>query len=428
MAVPQQQIRFASSPDGVRLAYAVSGRDEPTIIKAATWLSHLEVDWESPVWRHLLREMSARGRFVRYDERGCGLSDRDVADLGFDSWVRDLETVADAIAAPRFALLGISQGAAVAIAYAVAHPERVSHLVLHGAYARGRLVRANTPEMHDEAETMCHLAELGWGKDDPSFRQFFTSQFIPGGTPEQHRWFNEMERISTSPRTAARFMREFNAIDVMALLPQVRCPTLVLHSRHDVRVPFDEGRLLASAIPGARFLPIDSSNHLLLESEPGWRHWLEAVRAFLPGAGAGRSAADAFEALSKRQREVLELIAQGRDNAQIAAALGLTEKTVRNQVSAIFDRLEVENRPQAIVMAREAGMGRARDNVASDLVEPLPRAQRPVRVVDAREMPSAAAQIRPDGAVDDLFKALSADPDAAAASPTPQASSSKRRR
>ena len=141
MAVPQQQIRFASSPDGVRLAYAVSGRGEPTLIKAANWLSHLEVDWESPVWRHLLREMSARGRFVRYDERGCGLSDRDVADLGFDSWVRDLETVVDAIAAPRFALLGISQGAAVAIAYAVAHPERVSHLVLHGAYARGRLVR-----------------------------------------------------------------------------------------------------------------------------------------------------------------------------------------------------------------------------------------------------------------------------------------------
>ena len=359
MAAPQQQIRFASSPDGVRLAFAVSGRDEPTIIKAATWLSHLEVDGESPVWRHLLREMSARGRFVRYDERGCGLSDRDVADLGFASWVRDLEAVADAIAAPRFALLGLSQGGAVAIAYAVAHPERVSHLVLHGAYARGRLVRANTPEMHDEAETMCRLAELGWGKDDPSFRQFFTSQFIPGGTPEQHRWFNEMERISTAPLTAARFMREFNAIDVMALLPEVRCPTLVLHSRHDVRVPFDEGRLLASAIPGARFVSIESSNHLLLEGEPGWRHWLEAVRAFLPAAGAGRSAEGSFETLSKRQREVLELIAQGRDNAQIAAALGLTEKTVRNQVSAIFDRLEVENRPQAIVLAREAGMGRS---------------------------------------------------------------------
>jgi pimeloyl-ACP methyl ester carboxylesterase/DNA-binding CsgD family transcriptional regulator len=283
------------------------------------------------------------------------MSDWEVNEVSLGAWVGDLAAVVEANGLGRFPLLGISQGAAVAIAYAVAHPERVSHLVLHGAYARGRLVRADTPEMHEEAETMCRLAELGWGKDDPSFRQFFTTQFIPGGTPEQHRWFNEMERISTSPRTAARFMREFNAIDVMALLPEVRCPTLVLHSRHDVRVPFEEGRLLASAIPGARFVPIESSNHLLLEGEPGWRVFLDELRAFLPAGGAR---AGAFEALSKRQREILELLAQGRDNAQIAAALGLTEKTVRNQVSAIFDRLEVENRPQAIVLAREAGLGR----------------------------------------------------------------------
>jgi len=354
----KQQFRFARSRDGVRLAWAVSGSGPP-LIKVATWLSHLEHDVESPVWGHLVRELSRSGTYVRYDERGCGLSDWNVHDLSFHSWVADLESVADAAGYDRFALLGISQGASIAIDYAVRHPERVTHLVIHGGYARGRLVRSNTPEQREEAEMMTRLAALGWGKADPSFRQFFTSQFIPGGTPEQHRWFNQMERISTAPLTAARFMREFNAIDVMALLPEVRCPTLVLHSRHDVRVPFDEGRLLASAIPGARFVSIESSNHLLLEGEPGWRHWLEAVRAFLPAAGAGRSASGAFEALSKRQCEVLELIAQGRDNAQIAAALGLTEKTVRNQVSAIFDRLEVENRPQAIVLAREAGMGRS---------------------------------------------------------------------
>ena len=357
MAAPSQQIRFATSHDGARLAYACSGRGAPMVVKAATWLSHLEFDWDSPVWRHLLREMSSRGSFARYDERGCGLSDRDVADLGFESWIRDLEAVVDALAVPRFALLGISQGAAVAVAYAVRHPDRVTHLVLHGGYARGRLVRADTPELRAEAETMCRLAELGWGKDDPSFRQFFTTQFIPGGTPEQHRWFNEMERISTSPENAARFMRTFNTIDVSGLLPQVRCPTLVLHSRRDVRVPFDEGRLLASEIPGAEFVPIESSNHLLLESEPGWQRWLAEVRRFLPGQAAGEGAA-AFAVLSQRQREILELMAQGRDNAQIAASLGLTDKTVRNQVSAIFDRLEVENRPQAIVMAREAGLGR----------------------------------------------------------------------
>ena len=352
-----QQIRFARAADGVRLAYAASGEGEPVLIKAATWLSHLEQDWDSPVWRHLLRAMSARGSFIRYDERGCGLSDWLVPELSFESWVRDLETIADAAGAERFALLGLSQGAAVAIAYAVRHPERVTHLVLHGGYARGRLVRSNTPEQRDEAETMCHLAELGWGKDDASFRQFFTTQFIPGGTPEQHRWFNEMERISTSPENAAHFMRAFNEIDVMPLLPHVQCPTLVLHSQRDVRVPFDEGRLLASAIPGAEFVPIDSGNHLLLEEEPGWQRWQDEVRRFLPNAAAAALPA-VFATLSTRQREMLELLAQGRDNSQIAATLGLSEKTIRNQVSAIFDKLEVEGRSQAIVRAREAGFGR----------------------------------------------------------------------
>jgi pimeloyl-ACP methyl ester carboxylesterase len=356
----QQQIRFATTDDGVRLAWASSGRATalatPVLVKAATWLSHLEVDWDSPVWRHLLNALSQRTSFVRYDERGCGLSDWRVPELSFESWVRDLECIVDACGAERFALLGISQGAAVAIAYAVRHPERVTHLVLHGGYARGRLVRSDTPEQRDEAETMARLAELGWGKDDPSFRQFFTSQFIPGGTPEQHRWFNEMERLSTSPQNAARFMREFNVIDVTALLPRVACPTLVLHSQRDVRVPFAEGRLLAGGIPGARFVPIDSGNHLLLESEPGWQRWLEAVDEFVGRRGAAPNAA--FPGLSARQRELLELIAQGLDNAQIAARLALSEKTVRNQVSAIFDRIEVENRAQAIVLSREAGFGR----------------------------------------------------------------------
>jgi pimeloyl-ACP methyl ester carboxylesterase/DNA-binding CsgD family transcriptional regulator len=353
MSAAQQEIRFARAADGVRLAWARSGRGLPLVVKAATWLSHLEFDGNSPVWRHLLAAMSEHGSFVRYDERGCGLSDWDVADLTFASWVRDLDTVIDAAGAPRCALLGISQGAAVAIAYAVQHPERVSHLVLHGGYARGRLVRSDTPEQRDEAETMCHLAELGWGKDDASFRQFFTSQFIPGGTPEQHRWFNEMERLSTSPANAARFMREFNVIDVTALLPLVRCPTLVLHSQHDVRVPFAEGRLLAGGIPGARFVPIASGNHLLLEHEPGWARWRDEVRAFLGRAADGGG----FAVLSPRQRELVELLARGLDNAQIGARLGLQDKTVRNQVSAIFDKLGVENRAQAFVRARDAGYG-----------------------------------------------------------------------
>ena len=357
LSSPAQHIRFTHSADGVRLAYAATGQGAPVVIKAATWLSHLEADWDSPVWRHLLRAFNEHGTLVRYDERGCGWSDWVVPELSFESWVADLEAVVSALGpTEKFALLGISQGAAVAIAYAVRHPQRVSHLVLHGGYARGRLVRSNTPQQREEAEMMCRLAELGWGKQDPSFRQFFTTQFIPGGTPEQHAWFNEMERLSTSPENAARFMRAFNQIDVTGLLPQVQCPTLVLHSRQDVRVPFEEGRLIATGIPGATFVPIESGNHLLLETEPGWQRWLAAVRAFLPTAAAQRQG-EAFAGLSPRQMQVLELLACGRDNSQIAAVLGLSEKTVRNQVSAIFDKLGVDNRARAIVMSREAGIG-----------------------------------------------------------------------
>ncbi|MBC8056291.1 MAG: alpha/beta fold hydrolase [Rhizobiales bacterium] len=356
MSILSQQIRFAQGHDGVRLAYASSGAGS-TLIKAATWLSHLEYDWESPVWSHLLHALSERCHFVRYDERGCGLSDWQVDDLSFESWVRDLETVADAVGIERFGLLGMSQGASIAIAYAVRHPERVSHLVLHGGYARGRLVRSDTPAEREEGETMTKLAELGWGKADPSFRQFFTSQFIPGGTAVQHQWFNELERISTSPQNAARFMHEFARIDVAALLPQVQCPTLVLHSRHEVRQPFDEGRRIAMGIPGAQFVPIESGNHLLLGDEPGWQRWIDAVRGFLPGR-ATDAEAPGFASLTGRQRELLELIAQGRDNAQIAALLSLSEKTVRNHITGIFAKLEVESRAQAIVRARDSGFGR----------------------------------------------------------------------
>jgi pimeloyl-ACP methyl ester carboxylesterase/DNA-binding CsgD family transcriptional regulator len=357
MSTPTQQIRFARSHDGVRLAYAASGRGHP-LIKAATWLSHLEHDWDSPVWRHLLRELSLRWQLVRYDERGCGLSDWDVPELSFDSWVRDLETVVDAIGAERFALLGISQGASIAIAYAVKHPERVTHLVLHGGYARGRLIRSSTPQQREEAQMMARLAEIGWGKSDPSFRQFFTTQFIPGGTPEQHQWFNELERISTSPRNAANFMRAFDLIDVTSLLERVRCPTLVMHSARDSRVPPDEGRLIATRIPGAQYVPIDSGNHLVLEGEPGWARALAAIEAFLP-AGIAPNADPRIASLTPRLLSLLDLMAQGRDNAQIAALLGLSEKTVRNHITALFDRLEVENRSQAIVFARDHGLGKA---------------------------------------------------------------------
>ena len=352
----KQQIRFCTTPDGVRIAFATTGHGPP-LVKVSNWLSHLEFDWGSPVWRHWLSALSRDHTLVRYDERGCGLSDWEAPDLSFATWVRDLETVVDVLGLERFPLLGISQGASVAIQYAVRHPDRVSHLILHGGYARGWNRRRSTPEQLKEGEMMAELAEVGWGKENPAFRQFFTTQFVPDGSSEQHHWFNELQRISTSPQNAARFMRVFNEIDVTDLAPRVSCPTLVLHPVGDARIPFEEGRLIAALIAGARFVPLESRNHILLEHEPAWQRWLEEVRSFLPERASAQPAA--FSTLTPRETELVELIAQGLDNAQIAARLALSEKTVRNHITSVFAKLEVENRSQAIVRARDAGFGKA---------------------------------------------------------------------
>jgi len=348
----QQQIRFCTSPDGARVAFATTGKGFP-IVKAANWVNHLEYDLRNPVWRHWITELSRDHMLVRYDESGCGLSDWNVPELSFDVWVRDLESVVDAAGLERFALLGISQGAAIAIAYAVRHPERVSHLVLHGAYALGRLRREVTAQQREEVEATVKLAGIGWDKNNAATRQFFTTQFIPGATLEEHRSWNEHERMATPPANAARFMQVCDQIDVTDVVPRVGCPTLALHSREDERVPFDEGRRVASLIPGARFVPLESRNHMLLEHEPAWRQWLDSVRAFLPLGATG-----VFASLTRRELQLVELIAQGLDNAQIAARLALNEKTVRNHITSVFAKLEVESRAQTIVLAREAGFGR----------------------------------------------------------------------
>ncbi|HEX6622614.1 MAG TPA: alpha/beta fold hydrolase, partial [Pyrinomonadaceae bacterium] len=287
MGHDEQEIRFCTSADGARIAYAVVGSGPP-LVKAANWLSHLEFDWRSPVWRHWLRELSRGRTLIRYDERGCGLSDRDAEEFTVDAWVRDLEAVVEAAGLERFPMLGISQGASIAIAYAVRHPEKVSHLILYGGYARGRLRRNPSQRQIEEAEILLQLVKVGWGQENPAFRQVFTTLFIPEGTPEQLRWFNELQRVSSSPEGAARILNGFHVIDVCDLAIQVNVPTLVLHGRGDLCVPFDEGRLLASLVPGARFVPLESNNHVLLESEPAWRHFLTEVRDFI-GAGAGRS-------------------------------------------------------------------------------------------------------------------------------------------
>jgi pimeloyl-ACP methyl ester carboxylesterase len=251
------------------------------MMKTGNWMTHLEFDLESPIWRHLYRELAKDHRLVRYDARGNGLSDRTVDEISFDAFVRDLETVVDAAGITRFALLGISQGCAVAIAYAVRHPERVSHLILYGGYSLGTNKRARTAAEKEVEAAYLTLMRVGWGQENPAFRQLFTSLFIPGATKEQADWFNELQRITVSPEVAAR-MREVNGqTDVTALLPRVTVPTLVLHARDDARVPFEAGRRMASGIPGARFVALQGHNHLFLETDPAFGQFLEHTRTFL---------------------------------------------------------------------------------------------------------------------------------------------------
>jgi DNA-binding winged helix-turn-helix (wHTH) protein/pimeloyl-ACP methyl ester carboxylesterase len=279
-AVARQQILFCRAHDGVRIAYAKSGDlGAPSLVRPANWLTHLEYDWNSPVWRHWLTEMGRGHTLIRYDARGCGLSDHD-ADISFESWVRDLEAVVDAERLERFSLLGISQGCAVAIAYAVRHPERVDKLVLYGGYAVGRSLR--NMSSHEELERMVlqNLIRVGWGRDNPAFRQVFGTLFIPEGTPEQHQWFSDLAK--TMPmENALRVRQTTDVIDVRREAAEVRTSTLVLHARGDAMIPFEFGRQLAALIPAARFVPLNSRNHVLLEAEPAWSQFADEVHAFL---------------------------------------------------------------------------------------------------------------------------------------------------
>jgi pimeloyl-ACP methyl ester carboxylesterase/DNA-binding CsgD family transcriptional regulator len=333
----RQQIRFCASRDGVTLAFATMGQGPP-VVRAAHFLTHIEHDIGSPVWRPWLRELSRDNTLIRYDGRGCGLSDQEVEDLSLDAYVSDLEAVVDSANLDRFALFGCSQGAATAIAYAARHPQRVTHLAIWGGYARGVLKRNPSVEQIKEAQMLTELIELGWGRENPAFRQMFTSLFIPDGNPEQVSWFNDLERLSAPPLVAAR----------------ISCPTLVMHARGDARVPFEEGRLVASLIPNARFVPVDGRNHILLEHDPAFSRFFSELHDFLHGAKGA-----VFPDLTPREREILELIAHGLDNLQIAARLTLSEKTIRNNVSQIFVKLAVDTRARAIVRAREAGFARS---------------------------------------------------------------------
>ena len=273
-----QEIKYCRASDGVRLAYATVGQGPP-LVKTANWMNHLEYDWESPIWHHLLEGLARNHTVVRYDARGNGLSDWDVDELSLEAWVGDLETVVDAVGLGRFPLFGVSQGCAISIAYAVRHPERLSHLILYGGFALGRGKRS--PREHEQTKAMGTLMRLGWGMDSPAFRQMFTSLFIPEGTKEQADWFNDLQRRTTSPECAARYLDVVGDLDVRELLPQVQVPTLVMHVRGDLVSPIDAGRQMAAGIPGARFIALPGRNHLFLKHEPAAARFFEEINLFL---------------------------------------------------------------------------------------------------------------------------------------------------
>jgi pimeloyl-ACP methyl ester carboxylesterase/DNA-binding winged helix-turn-helix (wHTH) protein len=281
-----QAIRYCTSRDGVRIAYAVSGSGPP-LVKAANWLTHLDLEWTSPIWSHWIDALSVSHRLVRYDERGCGLSDWEVTDFSLDAWVEDLELVVGSAEVETFALLGVSQGGAVAVSYAVRHPERVSHLVLVGAYCRGRLVRATTAEEREEAALDLAVGRVAWRRDDASYRQVFASQFLPDADRSHWDAFNELQRATTSTENV-RFLDAFAHIDVSRIAPLVRCPTLILHARDDHRVPVSQARELAALIPDSRLVILDSGNHILTADEPAWSGLMDEIEGFVGSLEGGQ--------------------------------------------------------------------------------------------------------------------------------------------
>jgi pimeloyl-ACP methyl ester carboxylesterase/DNA-binding CsgD family transcriptional regulator len=358
MAPPSQHVRFCASRDGTRIAFATSGAGPP-LVRAAHWLSHLDYERTCAMWGPWLKLLARRHTLFRYDGRGCGLSDREAEDFSLGRCVEDLEAVVDSAGLDRFVLFGSTIGGMTALAYAARHPDRVSHLILTGVMAIGRMAR-DPPALIEQTGLELKAIELGWGSDNPAFRQFFTSLFIPDSTPDQARSLNELMRVASSPQSAIRRLQPYHLVDLREIALQVRCPTLVFHSRHDVRIPFEQGRALAALIPDAHFVALESRNHWVVETEPAWAQFAAEIDNFLPGVPDAPAAGGAavLDPLTPRELQVVELLAAGLDNGTIGRRLGITAKTVRNRVSVIFDKLGVNSRPQAIVWARDAGFGR----------------------------------------------------------------------
>ncbi len=347
------RVRFCRSFDGTRLAYSVAGFGPPVLL-LPSWLTHLDYQWRSIAWRPWLQVLSDHHQLIRYDPRGCGLSDRDLSDLSFEAWVRDVDAILDAAGVSSVAMIGICQGGAVALEYTSRRPERVERLVLYGTYARGRDRRDNVPLEPEKARLMLEMLELGWADEDAAFMRSFATQFQPDGSLDHLRSWCELQRQATTARNAVALTRIMFDIDVLASAREIRCPVLVAHATQDAVVPFDEGRLLARAIPSAEFLALESRNHFMLEKEAAWAQMVDALAAFLPRR---TTVGGDLDALSFRERQILQGIAEGLDNAEIGASLKISEKTVRNHVSRVMSKLGVPTRAKAIVKAIRAGIG-----------------------------------------------------------------------
>jgi pimeloyl-ACP methyl ester carboxylesterase/DNA-binding CsgD family transcriptional regulator len=338
----RQQIRFCTASDGVRIAYAVHGSGPP-LVRAATWLTHVQHDWDSPLIQHWLRGLAERRTVVRYDMRGCGLSDREVADVSLEAHVRDLEAVADHAGYERFALLGLSQGGPVSILYARRHPERVTRLVLNGTYARGRR-RRGSAHAERTANLLTEIISEGWADNNRAFRHVFTDLLAPGASEQQAAWFDELQRLSSSAETAVRVRRALDQIDVSEDARQLAVPTLIMHTRGDAIVPFEEGRHLAGLIPGAEFVSLPGHNHILLEGDEGWRQFREGLNRFLGMEPVEPVPGSEDPRLSRREREVLQLVADGRANEEIAERLHLSIRTVERHLANVYSKLQLSGK------------------------------------------------------------------------------------
>jgi pimeloyl-ACP methyl ester carboxylesterase/DNA-binding CsgD family transcriptional regulator len=336
---PPQEVRFCRAPDGVRIAYARHGTGPPLVI-ATCWLSHLQFDWESPVWRHFVADLGDVATIYRYDERGYGLSDWEVDDFGLDARVADLEAVVDHAGLDRFALMAMAQGGPVAISYAARHPERVTRLMFYGSYAAA--FRDPTPEDLELDATFEQLLKVGWARPDSVFRRVFTSLMIPGATEEQMRWLDELQRVSVSAENAVAARRQRSKENVVGLLPELDQPTLVLHCRGDRMNDFEEGRFLASNIANSRLVPLESSNHIVLGDEPAWNVVVDEVAGFLEPdrqPEPHRVVVDVAAKLSPRELDVLRLAAEGEDNDAIAERLTLSVRTIERHLHNVYTKL-----------------------------------------------------------------------------------------